>query len=280
MLTDIHTHLWEKKHIIEDKFTDEATAAGITGSLAADYKRYSEEELEDIEKAVVFGLNAKASGIVVPNEYISEYAKKHPGKIIGFASVDPNNTDASQELEYSIKELGLEGLKLAPIYQHFNPYDEKLAYPVYEKAESLGIPIIWHMGTSFVREGPLEYTRPFLIDRIAIDFPELKMVIAHMGHPWENETIAVIRKQPNVWADIAALYYRPMQLCNTLTLAYEYKVTHKMLFGTDFPFTTVKESLEGLQKIKNILKERTCMENPEKIINDIIYKNNLGFLKI
>ena len=106
------------------------------------------------------------------------------------------------------------------------------------------------------------------------------MIIAHMGHPWENETIVVIRKQPNVYADVSALYYRPMQLCNTLVLAFEYKITHKILFGTDFPITTVKESIVGLKEIKNIFKEKIYHEILEKIIDNIIYKNNSIFLQI
>jgi uncharacterized protein len=279
MFIDIHTHLWEKKHIINNKFFDEAKAVGITKNIIADYKKHFEKELKYVDKALVFGLNAKASGIKVPNEYISKYAKEYPEKVIGYASVDPNDSEASQELEYCVKELDLKGLKLGPIYQHFNPHDEKIAYPIYEKAQKLNVPIMWHMGTSFVREGLLENSRPYLIDRIAVDFPKLRMIIAHMGHPWESETIVVIRKQPNVYADAAALYYRPIQLCNTLALAFEYKVTHKILFGTDFPFTTVKESIEGLKKIKNNFKNEIFQEIPETIIDDIIYKNNLNFLQ-
>ena len=278
MLIDIHTHLMEMKHIVDVKFLKEAEACGINASnMTAGFKKHLEEELAHVDKAVVFGLNAQASGIKVPNEYVAKYAKEYIEKVIGYASVDPNCADSSQELEYCVKELKLKGLKLAPIYQHFNPYDEKRAYPIYEMAQKLSIPIMWHMGTSFVREGLLEHSRPYLIDRIAVDFPKLKMIIAHMGHPWENETIAVIRKQPNVFADIAALYYRPIQLSHTLSLAIEYKVTHKILFGTDFPITSVKQSIEGLERIKSFSKGIIFHEIPEKIIDDIIYKNNLTF---
>lgn len=280
MLIDIHTHLWEKKHITNDAFINDAKAVGITKNIIVDCKKHFEEELRYVDKAVVFGLNAKASGVKVPNEYISKYANEYPEKVIGYASVDPNDSEASQELEYCIKELNLKGLKLGPIYQNFDPHDEKLAYPVYEKAQKLDIPVMWHMGGSFIREGLLEYSRPYLIDRIAIDFPKLKMIIAHMAYPWENETIVVIRKQPNVYADIAVLCNRPIQLCNILVSAFEYNVTHKMLFGTDFPFTTIEQTIQGLKKIKSILKNEIFQEIPEKIVDDIIYKNNLNFLKI
>jgi predicted TIM-barrel fold metal-dependent hydrolase len=279
VLIDIHTHLALEEHVTGYAFFDDVERGGLKKeSFITDYDRHYRENLSQVDKAVVFGLNAKASGIVVPNEYIAEYARLYPDKAIGFASVDPNNKDADQELEYCIKELGLKGLKLGPIYQHFNPQDEKKAYPVYETASKLDIPIIWHLGTSFVREGLLEYTRPALLERIALDFPELKMVIAHMGHPWENETIVLIRKQPNIYADVSALFYRPWQFYNTMVLSVEYKVTHKMFFGTDFPVTTPKQSVEGIFSIKRFWQNSGLPVIEDDVLNGIIERNPLEIL--
>lgn len=280
-ITDIHTHLALEEHFIGDTFFAEAIrGGGSKRGFVADYQRHLEEEMSQVEKAVVFGLNAKASGVVVPNSYIANYADMYPDKIIGFSCVDPNQPDAAQELEYCTRELKLKGLKLGPIYQHFHPSDEKAAYPVYETAQKLGIPIIWHMGTSFVQKGPLEYTRPALLEQIALDFPELKMVIAHMGHPWEADTIVLIRKQPNVYADISALYYRPWQFYNMLVLAMEYKVTHKMFFGTDFPVTTPLQSIAGIKDICRFWQGSTLPVIPDEILDGIIYNDCLGKLGI
>jgi uncharacterized protein len=281
MLIDLHTHLALEKHFTGESFFVEAErGGGSRKGFIADYQRHWEEEMTSVDKAVVFGLNARASGVVVPNSYIAQYADMYPEKVIGFSCVDPNQPDAAQELEYSIKELKLKGLKLGPIYQHFHPHNEKIAYPVYEMAQKLGIPIMWHMGTSFVQKGPLEYTCPALLEQIALDFPDLKMVIAHMGHPWEADTIVLIRKQPNIFADISALYYRPWQFYNMMILALEYKVTHKIFFGTDFPVTTPTQSIEGIKSIKRFWEGATLPSIPDEIIDSIIYSDSLNILGI
>ena len=80
------------------------------------------------------------------------------------------------------------------------------------------------------------------------------MILAHMGHPWYEDTIAVVRKQPNVYAEVSALYYRPWQFWNIMVSAQEYLITDKIFFGTDFPFTTVADSIAGLRSINEQVK--------------------------
>ncbi|MBB6736033.1 amidohydrolase family protein, partial [Cohnella zeiphila] len=77
------------------------------------------------------------------DEYVAAYVSRHPSKLFGFASVDPHDPDAPRKLERSVRELGLVGLKLAPIYQNFYP-DDQPYFPLYAKAAELGIPILWH----------------------------------------------------------------------------------------------------------------------------------------
>ncbi len=83
-------------------------------------------------------------------------------------------------------------------------------------------------------------------------YPEMRMVLAHLGHPFYAECLAVIRKHPHVYADIAALYYRPWQFYNMMVLAQEYNVTHKLLFGTDYPFAGGQESVEGVRGLNHV----------------------------
>ncbi len=87
---------------------------------------------------------------------------------------------------------------------------------------------------------------------MATRFPEVKLVLAHLGHPYEGECIAVIRKHPNVYADVSALHYRPFQLYHSLMLVQEYGVWDKVLFGTDYPFTTVSASVAGLRRLAEV----------------------------
>ena len=124
---------------------------------------------------------------------------------------------------------------MGPMYAGFDPRDERCA-PVYRFCQDRGLPILFHAGTTFIRVAPLGFTRPWLFDEVAIAYPELRMVLAHVGHPFGEECLVVIRKHPHVYADISALYYRPWQFYTMLIAAQEYHVTHKLLFGTDYPF--------------------------------------------
>jgi len=234
-------------------------------------------EAEKVDRTIVVAFAAPASGLNVPNEYVADYVKKHEEKLIGFASVDPRDPRACVEFEHSIRELGLKGLKLGPIYQQFDPTDRRY-YPLYDKAEELEVPILWHMGATFVANSPLRYSQPILLDEISAAFEGTKMIIAHMGHPWYEEAAVVVRKQPNVYADVAGIHFRPWQLYNMLRCAMEYGVEDKLLFGTDFPFATVESTIEGLKRVNRVV-DGTCLPQiPRQVVERIIQRDSLKIL--
>jgi predicted TIM-barrel fold metal-dependent hydrolase len=232
-----------------------------------------------VGRAIVLAFEAPRIGVVVPNDYVADYVGQHPEKLIGFASVDPNHPHAPYELERAVKQLGLKGLKLAPIYQHFDP-SSRAAYAVYEAANALKLPILWHQGTTFVRDAPLIHARPVLLDEIARHFPDLTMWVAHLGHPWYEELVAVIRKHPKMYADMSALHPRPLQFYLAMVSALEYGVTDKILFGTDYPFTTLEASLAGLRNINRVAEGTGMPHIPEAVIEGIIQRDTLGLLGI
>src|SRR3954454_20024499 len=84
------------------------------------------------------------------------------------------------------------------------------------------LPVLLHTGTTFIAQAPLDCTLPRRLDRVATRFPDVKIILAHLSHPYEGECIAVIRKHPNLFADISALHYRPFQLYQSLMLVQEY----------------------------------------------------------
>jgi len=172
----------------------------------------------------------------------------------------------------------LRGLKLGPIYQHFVP-DDRAYWPLYERAEALRIPILWHQGSSFmVPDGPLEASHPHRLDIIARTFPEIKMVIAHFGYPWSRETVAVIRRQANVYTDISVLAKRPWFLYNALVDALEYGAEEKVLFGSDYPAYTAAETAAALRKINDLTQGTGLPTVAEKVIEGIIERDSLALL--
>lgn len=277
MIIDCHTHVMTNRHFSKELLAE--TEAAYPGTrLAVDLDQH-EQAMAPVDRCVVFGIQAKATGFMVPNDYVAEYVKGNPQKLVGFASVDPTDESAADELVRAVRELGLRGLKLAPTYQGIHPHDPRI-YRIYGLAQKLRIPIMIHQGATFPRQAPLEFARPVLLERVALDFPDLKMVIAHLGHPWEAETIVLIRKQPNFYADISALYYRPWQFYNSMRLAEEYGVQSKLLFGSDYPFTTPQKTMEMLRSLNDMPRRAGLPCIDEQALEAIIHRNSLALLGI
>jgi hypothetical protein len=175
------------------------------------------------------------------------------------------------------EELGLRGIKLMPMYAGFRPDDERLD-PLWRYATEHRLPVLLHTGTTFVSQAPLECTLPRHLDRVAIRFPEVKIVMAHLGHPYEGECVAVIRKHPNVYADISGLHYRPFQFYHSLMLVQEYGVWHKLLFASDYPFTTVRATIEGLGSLNRMVDGTRLPRLDEQAIDAMIHRDSLPIL--
>jgi hypothetical protein len=236
------------------------------------------EATKQCDKVIVFGLKAPYCGVDVPQELVAEFVGRHQDRFVGWCSVNPNDEDCVEQLEYNVNELGLRGLKVAPIYQNFDPQDPK-HLPLFKKAEALDIPTIWHQGTSFVRPGPLKWANPIQLEDIAVACPNLRMMIAHMGHPWEDECVVLIRKHPNLYANISALHYRPLRHYMAFISALEYGVEHKLVFGSDFPSATPDQVIAGQWKVNDIVEGTKLPKFPEEAIHNIIYENWKQFMQ-
>lgn len=276
---DCHTHIWLDGVHLGGAFVEDATRVwGSALCLEADPEQHWQAMLP-ADRVVVLAFQAPACGVVVPNDYVAAYVAQHPDKLIGFASVDPNDPGSADQLRAAVDELGLRGLKVAPIYQDFDPTSER-AERVFAVAEELGLPVLWHQGTSFIRSGPLKYSNPVAVDEVAIRHPELRVVVAHLGHPWIEETIVVVRKHPFVYADISGLHTRPWQLYNGLVTALEYGITDKLLFGSDFPFATIQQTRQALRAVTRMVEGTPLPQIPEIVVESIIARNTISLLRL
>jgi len=291
MIIDCHTHImWYPDHV-DERFAEEALASklvklkysgGQAHAASLDLHSYDSRPEDhwkassSADRVIVFGLQAKATGIWVPNELIASYVAQHPDKLEGWASVDPNEPDCVEQLEHCVSDLGLSGLKLGPVYQHFDPQSRR-QWPLFRACERLGLPIMWHQATTFPSLARLKWGSPLQLEDIAMDFPDLKMIIAHLGHPWEEDTVAIIRKCPNVYRDISAVHYRPWRYWQAMATAMEYGVTHKLLLASDFPSATVDNVITGLRKVNDPVAGTHLPHIPVEIQDQIIYENWKSF---
>jgi hypothetical protein len=279
MIVDVHTHVGEYPTHIGEKFASEAREAWPEVTLGGSLDDHYAGALADVDCAIVLAFNAPAAGFVVPNDYVAEYVARDPARLIGFGAVDPGDPGAVDELERMQGDLGLAGCKLGPIYQDVDPLGPEFL-TVCEALERLELPMLIHQGTTFSRAGSLLQARPALLDEIALRYPRLRIVIAHMGHPWFDETIAVIRRHPFVFADVSALVGRRWLLYQALVAAAEYRVTHKLLFGTDFPFFTARQTIDGLRSVTGAAFGPGLPAVDEQVVEEIIARPSLELLEI
>jgi hypothetical protein len=279
-MIDIHSHAWEyPRHFTEDFRAQARRArAGVDVDLTVTYEQYRRETPADT-KTVVFGGKAALSGLWVEDEYVARYVNQAPENLIGFLSVDPTRNGWEEELRRGHQELGLVGIKLMPMYAGFRP-DDGICDRLWEYASDEKLPVLLHTGTTFLAQAPLECTLPRHLDTVARRFPEVRIVMAHLGHPYEGECVAVIRKHPHVYADISALHYRPFQFYHSLMLVQEYGVWDKLLLGSDYPFTTVNATLKGLRTLNAMVDGTALPRLDMDQIDRLIQRDSLSLLGI
>ncbi|HEY4201172.1 MAG TPA: amidohydrolase family protein [Devosiaceae bacterium] len=274
MIVDCHVNLWKPEHVREQFATGTAYSRPGSVSPQADPDT-THKAMSEVDKAIVFTLRyGDSAGIDGDDEVTAEAVRKYPDKFVGFAAVDPRRADAMDLLVHAVEDLKLKGVKFGPIYNGVSLLDPRME-PIYKYCVANNLPLTMHMGTTFAENAPIEYGRPLAVDEIASRHPDLKMIMAHMAHPWSEECIVVARKRPNVYCEVSALFYRPWQFWNTLIAAQEYRITErdKIFWGTDFPFSNVRESIDGLRNINAQVEGTALPRVSQATIEAILHSN-------
>ena len=210
---------------------------------------YGRKELAEYYRSrkigcVVFSVDERLTGRPqVPNDEVAAFAAENSDIVMAFASVDPmRGAAAVAEACRLIATGGIRGFKLHPPLQQFHAND-KAAYPFYEVVAEAKLPVIFHTGHSGIGTGMpggggvrLKYGNPMDIDDVAVDFPDMPIIMAHPSFPWQDEAISVCLHKPQVYIDLSGWspkYFSPIliQYANTL-------LKKKMLFGSDYPLIT------------------------------------------
>ncbi|MBW1998409.1 MAG: amidohydrolase [Deltaproteobacteria bacterium] len=198
------------------------------------------------------------------NREIYEMIKGHPDRLVGMAGYDPLNIiESLRELETAVKEYGFKGVYAHLLGWDIRPDDRRM-YPCYAKCIELGIPFSMQIGHS-LELMPSEGGRPIYIDKVALDFPELKFIASHTGWPWCEELIAMVSKHPNVYMDISA--HLPKYLDPSVVKFMDTRGRNKVLFGTNaFGLKRCKEQLLEMP-LKDETKQKVLRDNALKVFN-------------
>lgn len=210
---------------------------------------YGRKELADYYRSrkigcVVFSVDERLTGRPqVPNDEVAAFAAENSDIVMAFASVDPmRGPQAVHEARRLIAAGGIRGFKLHPPLMQFHPNDKR-AYPFYEVLAEAKMPVIFHTGHSGIGTGMpggggvrLKYGNPMDIDDVAVDFPDMPIIMAHPSFPWQDEAISVCLHKPQVYIDLSG--WSPKYFPSNLIQYANTLLKKKMLFGSDYPLIT------------------------------------------
>ena len=200
--------------------------------------------------------------------------------MVGFAFVEPTKDKTSiKNLAVVRDKLGLAGTVLYCSECGFHPTHSK-AMRLYESAQELGLPVFFHSSEPLGPTAILEYAQPFLLDEVAREFSALKIVIGTMGVPFVEQTLSMVAKHENVYADLTLRVSNIWQVYNIVVSAHERGVMDKLLFGSGFPFGNPGECIETLLGFNKLLADTNLPTVPRGNIQNIIERDTLELLKI
>lgn len=270
MIVDCHTQLLDWSVWI----------SGDTESSVPERAEYARhlEAIIPVDQAIVLAFKSQYLKAEVSNHTVSEYVQRHAAKLIGFAGVDPTEGSCLDELALAQEDLGLRGATICPALQDFHPSDTR-AMRLYRECVRRGMPLVVDQSLR-CPAAKLEYARPLLFDEVARELPDLRIVIAHLGWPWVDETLALLGKHQNVYADVAGVASHPWITYHSLLKAYEYGVMQKLLFGSDFPHRSPAACIETLYSINQFAQGTNLHAIPREFLRGIVERDALKLLGI
>jgi len=258
MIVDCHTHVRSPAE------------ADMSEHLAA---------AETVDACIVLARNSDPRDSV--NGKLSEYVNQHKDRMVGFAVVDPTQDRIDGKgLWTQMDELGLDGFVLYCSQCGFHPAHSR-AMRFYDAVQEMGLPIVFHNSShTWTSQAILEYAQPYLLDEIARSFPSLKIVIGNMGVPFVEQTLSMVAKHENVYADLTIRPGKVWQTYNIVVAAYERDVMGKLLFGSGFPLGNAGECMETLLGFNMLLADTNLPTVPRGSIRNVIERDSFELLGI
>jgi len=256
MIVDCHTHL----AAVSDDDRSAETA--------------HEQACADLDAAVV--LERRSAGQPSARRQLVQYLQDRP-HLLGFAAVDPTHDGVDAGSLQAIDDAGFRGLVLYCCEDGFHPAHSR-AMHLYEAAADRSWPVFFHNGGPLAPGAVLEYAQPVLVDEVARQFPTLKIIVGQMGLPFIEQTLVLLAKHDNVYADLTIRPQRIWQVYNLVVGADEAGVMHKLLFGSGFPDGLPSQCMETLLGFNRLLADTKLPTVPREHLRGIIERDSLAEL--
>lgn len=280
---DIHTHAEEPCDDCRDDgynefqagmakyFKNPAGASGMLPTIQETAQYYRERKIA----AVIFPVDAeRETGFRrYHNEEVAQIAAENNDILIPFASIDPHKGKAgAREARRLVRDFGIKGFKFHPTMQGFYPND-RMAYELYEAIADEGAITLFHTGQTGVGSGMrggmgmrLKYSNPLYLDDVAVDFPDMPIILAHPSFPWQEEALSVCQHKPNVYIDLSG--WSPKYFPEILVKYANTMLKKKMLFGSDWPAITPDRWLADFEKsdFRDEVRPLILKENAQRLL--------------
>ena len=264
MIIDIHTHI---NNYHEDRVISlEACLDELVKSMKANSVDYS-------LVLTSYKVNQHRPSTKQVVEAIKGY--DNLGVVAGISYLNYNHRDLSEISSYLDQKL-IKGLKFYPGYEPFYPNDIRFKV-VYDMAIEYDVPVMFHSGDTYAPTGKIKYSHPIHIDDLAVDYPDLKIVICHVGNPWIRDCMEVVYKNKNVYADISGLVlgnfsekferFMKSEIEQMITYAGD---PNYLLYGTDWPISNMDSYLKFMKQL----------DLPDDKKELILWKNAADLFKI
>ena len=284
MLIDMHSHIWDINNApkvltdnIRARLGDDRKAAELLSGEGL--IKHIEEA--GFDKALVLALADKDMSTEqadAHNAYVADQVRKSAGKLFAFCCVKPDDPQAVYKVKKYIEEDGFCGLKIHPLMQEIRINDERL-FPLYEVMQEYRLPVLFHCSGMNIAGYRDIFANPIDVDDVANAYPELPVIMAHMGRIKYDEAITMMRKHKNVYGDISILFSRdkravtkPAEMVLERTILWGAS-TEKLMIGTDYPFYTQKEVLSYMNMIMEAPPFPVTLEE----VRAVAYENGQKF---
>lgn len=227
------------------------TAKSEAGTLSA---MLGELDASSVDRAVIHAEYEDDADAVQLNDAVAGLVAQHPDRFVGVGTLDlpPSSPGVAARQVDAIARLGLVGVNVQPAFFGMDIDDRRL-YPAYARAEELGLVVALHTGINYSRMHPLRHERAELLDQVACDFPQLRLIACHGGWPWVAEYCAVARRHPTVYLEFGGLspkyVGRPGSGWDVLFTYLPRLLVSQVLFGTDWPVMPLDRVLREWQEL-------------------------------
>lgn len=290
MIIDSHLHVLKQKNFDRDAF--ENMGLPYPEDTAID-ELVNWLKNAGVEKAVIMGQEMKRIwNSSCGEDYVLECARRYPDFFVALLSVEPVNKygmfdrSALKYFDKAVKEYGFRGVLLTPPYGQYSS-DDREVYPFYEKAMELNSVVQFHHSAQLgpIALAPFKYVKPQSLNNVLVDFPQMKVVVEHINYPWYEELFFMMASNPNVYADLAMNYYRPMSLAWNMVKAKEFGVLDRIMYASDYwvagqgvfsknPEDDMKKWIELIKNGINKIAERCGWPTlTQAEVDGILYKN-------